>query len=98
MRLWVKLYDETCILSLDLIMPKTKKSKKIIQRSAWNEQDVELALLAVAGGNSIRATAAKYGMSEGVLRYRNETKRSWEGFIQCWKTPNIRCQCRDTTG
>ena len=39
-------------------------------RGKWNEEDAEKSLVEIAAGNYIRKTAAKYGMSEGVLHHR----------------------------
>ena len=39
-------------------------------RRKWNEEDAEKSLVEIAAGSSIRKTAAKYGMSEGILRHR----------------------------
>ena len=52
-------------------MPKNTKNKKRKPKCPtknWGEEHVAQALVEIASGNSIRSTAVKYGMSEGLLR------------------------------
>ena len=56
-------------------MPKNKRKRKAKRSTKnWGEEHVAQALVEVAGGNSIRSTALKYGMSEGLLRRRIKMK------------------------
>ena len=41
-----------------------------VARKCWDGDDMKSALSDITGGSSIRATAAKYGMSEGNKRHR----------------------------
>ena len=59
-------------------MPKHKKSKH--HSGTWGD-DVEQSLREVAAGNSIRSTAQKYGMSEGLLRRRKKMKDNNEVLV-----------------
>ena len=59
-------------------MPKYKKSKH--KSGTWGE-DVEQALREVAAGKSLRSTALKYGMSEGLLRRLIKMKDNSEVLI-----------------
>ena len=47
-------------------MPKRTK----VAKKCWDEDDMKSALSEITGGSSIRAMAAKYGMSEGNIRHR----------------------------
>ena len=60
-------------------MPKYKKSKH--KSGTWGEEDVDQALREVAAGKSLRSTALKYGMSEGLLRRRIKMKDNNEVMI-----------------
>lgn len=53
-------------------MPR-KQTKTIMKR--WTDDDADKSLMEIAAGNSIRKTAAKYGMSEGILRRRLKMKK-----------------------
>ena len=70
-------------------MPKSKKQKRIIKQITWNEVDMNNALLAVTSGNSIRSTAAKYGMSEGDLRYRMKLNEAGREVSTAGRHPTL---------
>ena len=60
-------------------MPKHKKSKH--RSGTWGVDDNEQSLREVAAGNSIRSTALKYGMSEGLLHRRKKMKDNHEVLV-----------------
>ena len=62
-------------------MPKYTKNKKRKSKRPtknWGEEHVAQALVEIASGNSIRSTAVKYGMSDGLLRWRIKMKHNNE--------------------
>ena len=67
-------------------MPKLSATQKMY----WKPNDVENALAEVASGVSIRNAAAKYGMSEGTLRFRLKKIRAGESFVGSGKKPVIK--------
>ena len=47
----------------------------------WRQADVDKALAGVASGESIRGTATRYGMTEGMLRFRLKKMGKREGLL-----------------
>ena len=66
-----------------------RKQSKIVSGKKWSEEDVEKSFVEVEAGNSIRKTAAKYGMSEGILRYHLEMKKEGKSLTGSGKTTAI---------
>ena len=69
------LYVLILLLKIVSIMPKINK-RKVRLTKQWGEEDIAIALSEITAGNSIRSTAAKYGMSEGILRHRMKQRLS----------------------
>ena len=71
--------SDACLLLIENIkMLKTKstgKGKKE-NRKTWSKSDLESALSEITAGNSIRQTAKKYGMTDGILRYKLKQRSS----------------------
>ena len=62
-------------------MPKRKGRINKHKPTRWDKEAIEKSLLDVSCGESIRKTAAKFGMSESSLRWRKKKLESGETSI-----------------